>query len=160
MKNTKIEFKWAIFFSVMMLLWMTMEMLTRLHDENIADHPIYTNLVAIPAILIYIFALRDKKKNFFEGNMTYKQSFLSAMVMTIIITMLSPICLFVSMTYISPDYFTNAIHHSVENELSTLEEATAYFNLNSYLLQSIIGSLIMGILTGAIVSLFVKSKQS
>jgi len=47
MKNYKIEFKWAVIFTLMMLLWMYIEKLAGLHDENINLHPIYSNFVAI-----------------------------------------------------------------------------------------------------------------
>jgi len=37
-------------------------------------------------------------------------------------------------------------------------EARSYFSLGSYILQSAIGSLVMGTVTGAVVAVFVKRK--
>ncbi|MDY0089018.1 MAG: hypothetical protein RBR78_01495 [Flavobacteriaceae bacterium] len=67
MKNLKIEIKWAVIFSLMMLLWMLLEKLTGLHSTHIDKHAYISNLFAIPAILIYVLALKDKKKNFYNG---------------------------------------------------------------------------------------------
>ncbi|WP_289024069.1 hypothetical protein [uncultured Salegentibacter sp.] len=38
------------------------------------------------------------------------------------------------------------------------EDAAAYFNLSSYIVQSIAGALMFGVVTAAIVALFVKRK--
>jgi hypothetical protein len=39
-------------------------------------------------------------------------------------------------------------------------EADAFFNLNNYIIQGIYGAIIMGIITTAIVGLFVKTKET
>ena len=39
----KTEIKWAVIFSIVMLLWITLEKLTGLHSEHIDKHPVYTN---------------------------------------------------------------------------------------------------------------------
>jgi len=72
MKNLKIEIKWAIIFSVIGLLWMFLEKLVILHSTHIDKHMYLTNLYVIPAIIVMVLALKDKKKNFYAGQMTYK----------------------------------------------------------------------------------------
>lgn len=158
MKSIKIELKWAIIFSVMSILWIGLERLTGLHDENIESHPIYTNLVAIPAILIYIFALRDKKYNFFNGRITYKQLFISGLILSLMIALFAPLITYVSVEYLSPNYFDNMITHSVGAEAMSLEEARDYFNTSSYMLQSLIFAPIMGIITTLVTGIFIKNK--
>ncbi len=64
MKKFSIELKWSFIFIFMSLVWMLLERLTGLHDENIDQHAIYTNLIAIPAILIYYFAIKEKRDCF------------------------------------------------------------------------------------------------
>ena len=59
---------------------------------------------------------------------------------------------------VSPEYYENIINYTVEMDKMTLEEAKAYFNFKSYMIQSIIGAPIMGIITSAIVAIFVKKK--
>ena len=141
MKNIKIEIKWALIF------------------EKIEDHPFFTNFVAIPSIAIYIFALLDKKQNFYYGLMSYKQGFISGLIISVIVAILSPLSQYITTEFITPDYFSNEINYAVEQGEMTRDEAEGYFNLKSYILQSVIGALVMGLLTSAIVAIFVKSKS-
>lgn len=156
MKNIKTEIKWGLLFVAMQLLWMTMEKLTGLHDEHIDQHMIYTNFVAIPSILIYVLALLDKRKKDYGGFMTYKQGFISGLIITAIVTLLSPLTQFLTSEVISPDYFANATEYAVSEGKMTREAAEEYFNLKSYLIQVIIGTPVMGIITTAIVAIFTR----
>ena len=159
MNKIKIELKWAVIFVIIMLLWMALEMLAGLHDTNIDKHHIFTNFVAIPAIAVYVFALLDKRRNFYNGIMSYKQGFVSGLIITLIVTILSPLTQYITSTIISPDYFKNIIEYSVKENKMTREEAENYFNLSSYMIQTIIFTPVMGILTSAIVAIFTRSKK-
>jgi len=143
---------------VVMLAWMWLEKLTGLHDVHIDKHYIYTNFVAILAIAVYVFALRDKRENYYNGVMTYKQGFISGLIISIIVTVFSPITQYITSEIISPDYFNNVIEYSVGEGEMTLEAAQNYFNLKSYMTQVVIATPIMGIITTAIVAVFVKNK--
>lgn len=159
MKNLTIEIKWAVIFSVMMLAWLFLERLFGFHDERIAQHIIATNFVMFPAIAVYVFALLDKKKNYYNGEMNYKQGFLSGFYITIFVVILSPLVQYLIQTVISPQYFPNMIEFSVaEGYYDSTESAAANFNLKSYIMQSLIGSFVLGTVTSAIVAIFVKSK--
>lgn len=160
MNKIKIEIKWAIIFVVMTLIWMILEKLAGLHDEHIDKHPIFTNFIAIPAIAIYVFALLDKRKNFYKGAITYKQGFITGLIITAIVTVLSPLTQYITSTIITPEYFPNMISYSVETGKLTQEAAEEYFNLKNYLLEVIIGTPIMGILTTAIVAIFTRKKSA
>ena len=158
MSKFKIEIKWAFIFLLMGLVWMVLEKAVGLHDVHIDKHPIYTNLVAIPSIAIFIFALLDKRKNHYNGSITYVQSLISGIVISLIIAVFSPLTQYIISTYITPDYFANAIKYSVEKGGSTQEKAEAFFNVENYMMQATFGGLIMGVLTSAVVSIFIKKK--
>lgn len=159
MKNFQIEFRWALIFSMALLLWMFLEKAIGLHDEYIAKHAIYTNLFAIVAIIIYVLALRNKKQHFFNGSMNWKQGFISGIVLSVFRAAISPLTQYIISTYITPDYFQNVIDYAVENGRMTRENAEGYFNLKSYMLQSAFGALTMGVVTSAVIAFFVKSKN-
>ena len=159
MKNIQTEIKWAILFVVMTLIWMMIERLTGLHDIHIDKHPIYSNLIAIPAIAIYVFALLDKKKNFYNDKMTYKQGFISGLIITAIVAIISPITQYISLTLITPHFFENAIQYAISKNMMTAEEANNEFNLKNYIVVGFIGSVVIGIITAAIVAIFTKSKN-
>ncbi len=159
MKKYSIEIKWAVIFLLMGLVWMLMEKMVGLHSTQISKHAIFTNFIAIPAVIIYVLALLDKKKNYYQGIMSYKQGFISGLVITLIVTVLSPLSQYITSTWITPEYFPNIINYSVSNGKMTQAEAESYYNLKSYIIQGLIGAPIMGLITTAIVALFTKSKS-
>lgn len=160
MEKIKIELKWAILFIGMTLLWMVLEKLVGLHSTHIDKHMYLTNLFAIPAILIYVLALKDKKKHYYNGQMSFKEGFFTGLIITIAVTLLAPLTQWVISTIITPEYFPNVIAHSVETGYhSSLEEAEAYFNLKNYMIQGTVGTFIMGVITSAIVAFFLRTKS-
>lgn len=156
MKKYQLEMKWALIFVGMMLLWMVGEKLTGLHDVHIDQHAIWTNLVMIPAITVYVVALLEKRKKAYGGRMTYKQGFLAGVWITGFVTLLSPLTQWLTSAVISPDYFTNAAAYAVELGEMTAEEAAAYFSMESYLKQTVIATPVMGVVTAAIVAVFTR----
>ncbi|MFA0962763.1 DUF4199 domain-containing protein [Roseivirga sp. BDSF3-8] len=156
MKKRAIEIKWGLIFFVVALLWMVLEKGLGLHDKYISQHAIYTNLFAIPAILLYVFALLDKRRNFYYGHITYRQAFTSGAIITAIVMVLSPVSQLIVHYLITPDYFATVSKYAVSTGQMTPPEAENYFNLPSYMMQAIIGAAVLGLLTSALVALFVK----
>lgn len=160
MENIKIETKWAIIFSIVTLLWMVLEKLSGLHGRYIDYHLYLTNLFAIPAVWMMVLALKDKKKNFYGGQMSYKQGFISGVILSVIIALLSPLTQWISSYIITPEYFPNVIQRSVElGYYDSTAEAEAHFNYPNYARQGAIGALIMGILTTAIAMIFIRTRN-
>lgn len=153
-----IEFKWGVIFTVVALLWMIMERLVGLHDKYIDKQVIYTNLFAIPAIVIFVFALLDKRKNFYNNKMSWIDGFLSGLIVSVIITIFSPLAQYITLKIITPDYFDNIIQYSVESGKMSQQQAEDYFNLSNYMMQSALSGLLMGAVTSAIVALFIRKK--
>lgn len=160
MKKYKIELKWAVIFMVVLLLWMVAEKLVGLHDEHLELQQYLTMLYVIPAIWMYVLALKDKKKNFYNGKMTYKQGFVTGFIISLVVTVFSPLNQWIISEIITPEYFQNVIEYSLETGYhKNKADAEAQFNLKTYIIQSTIWALVMGIVTSAIVALFVKSKK-
>ncbi len=158
MQKYKTELKWGLIFMGVTLVWMLLERLVGLHSTHIEKHATYTNLFAPIAIAVYVFALRDKRATDLGGKMTYKEGLISGLVISLIVGVLSPLGQLIMAYLISPHYFENAINHGVANGLTTLEEAKAYFNLKNYIIQSTIFAPVMGVITSAIVAIFLKTK--
>lgn len=159
MKNIRIEIKWGILFILVGLIWMVFEKAVGWHDVHIDKHATYTLFFAPIAIAVYVFALLDKKRNFYGGKMSYMQGFVAGLIITLVVVILSPLSQYISSTYVSPDYFKNVIEYSVSSGQMEQQAAEEYFNLKSYMLQSVIGAAVMGLITSAVVALFVKSKS-
>jgi hypothetical protein len=127
-----------------------------LYNQHIDKHEIYTNFIALPAIAIYVFALLDKRKNFYGGTMSYKQGFISGLIITLIVTAFSPLTQYITTTIIAPQYFPNVIKYAVDAQKMTQQEANDFFSLKNYIVQGLIGAPIMGLVTTAIVAIFTR----
>jgi hypothetical protein len=160
MKNFRIEIKWAAIFIVLQLLWMLMEKLVGLHGTHIDKHALVTNFFAVPAILVYIFALIDKRKNYYGGAMSWKQGFSAGLFITAIVTLLSPVTQWIISTVITPEFFNNMIGYVVETGKMTQENAESYFTLKNYIVTGLLGTLVMGVVTAAVIAIFTKRKAA
>lgn len=161
MKNIRIEIKWAIIFSIMGLLWMVLEKWSGLHGEYIDYHLYLTNLFAIPAIIVMVMALQDKKKHDYGGQMSYMQGLVSGIILSAFIALISPLTQWITSFVISPEYFPNVIKRSVElGYYKSTAEAEAQFNYPNYAIQGAIGAFVMGTITTAIAMIFIRSKKT
>lgn len=160
MKNFAIEIRWGIQFSLVSIVWMIFEKMMGWHDELIHEHAIYTNLFAFVAIAIYFLALRDKKKNFYQGSMSWKDGFVSGMILSTVIAVLSPLVQYITFTFITPNFFENIIAYVVKQKIQTAEQAAMYFSMNNYMIQGIFGALTFGVLTASILAFVLRSKNS
>lgn len=158
MNSRKIEIKWGVLFILVGLIWMVFEKTMGWHDVHIDKHATYSMFIAPIAIAIYIFALLDKKRNFYGGKMTYIEGFKSGLIITLVVIILSPLSQYITSTYITPDFFKNIIEYSVSSGKMEEQAAEEYFNLQKYMIQSVIGAAIMGLVTSALVAFFVRSK--
>ena len=158
MNKYQIEIKWAVIFSLATLAWMFLEKTLGWHDELIGKHALYTNLFGLVAITLYVLALTDKRKTVYNGKMSWKEGFISGIILSIVIAVLSPITQYITNTTITPEYFPNVIKYIVDSGKMSQETAESYFNLKSYVLQGVFGALSMGIVTAAIVAFFLKKQ--
>lgn len=158
LRKVYIEFKWAIIFTIAILCWMLLEKTMGWHDERIVDRSWFT-LFFIPfAILLYLSSTREKRRRVYNRKMTWIQAFVSGLILTVFIALLSPLAQFITHNYFTPEYFNNVSEYSVTNDLMTRTRANDIFNINNYIWQSIFGALGLGIATSAIVAFFVRKR--
>ncbi len=158
MKKYSTEIKWGVIFAISTLVWMYFEKAMGWHDELIAQQLIYTNIFALVAIAIFVLALKEKRKKDFGGKMSWKQGFISGIIISIVVAILTPLTQFIGNTWIAPNLFPNIINYMVETGKMTEEGAKNYFNLKSYMVQGTFGALTMGVVTSAIVAFFLKKQ--
>lgn len=159
MGKYKTEIKWGLIFTLVLILWMVFEWAMGWHGEKIDRHATMTNFFAIVAVVVYVFALLDKRKRDFGGTMTWAEGFMAGFVITIVVAILSPLTQWIIHTFISPDFFENMIDHAVETGETSRSEARGYFNLKSYMIMGSLGALVMGIVTSAVVALFTRKSE-
>ncbi|MCA6078543.1 DUF4199 domain-containing protein [Fulvivirga sedimenti] len=161
MKNIRIEIKWGIIFTIVMMLWTLLERLLGWHDVHIDKHAYYTLIFILPAFIMYYFALVEKRETDYAGQMNWSQGFRSGIIIGIVVALLSPLSQYITQTFISPHYFDNVIEYSVKSgTYETTEAAAEYFNLTNYIVQSMIFAVVTGAFTAAIVAIFTKKKYA
>lgn len=158
MNKFKTEIKWGVIFMLATLLWNLLERLLGFHSDKIDQHATVTMFFMIPAIVIYVLALRDKRNNDLGGKMTYKQGLIAGLIITLVVTILTPLSQYLAVEVVSPDYFPNMIEHSVATDKLSQEDAQAYFSLQNYMVQSLLFAPMAGIVTTLIVALFMRKK--
>ncbi|MET6989424.1 DUF4199 domain-containing protein [Sediminicola arcticus] len=158
MKKYSLEIKWGIIFAISSLVWVYFEKVMGWHDELIAQQLIYTNLFAIVAIAIFVLALKEKRKKDLGGKMSWKQGFIGGIIISIVVAILTPLTQYIGSMWIAPDFFPNIISYMVETGKMTQAGAENYFNLKSYMIQGTFGALTMGVVTSAVVALFLKKQ--
>ena len=151
----RLELVWSLVFVAAMLLWIVLERALGWHSTRIDQHAKFTMLFAVIAIAIYVFALRAKRAQL-GGFMSWRQGFVAGVWISVFVTVLSPLSQWLIHTIISPEFFPNLIEYTVAQQIKTREQAEAYFNLRSYMVQSAIGALVMGLVTSASVAIFTR----
>lgn len=159
MSKYRIEIKWAVIFSFVMILWMLGEKFAGLHDKYIAEHSFYTSFFGIVAIVIYLFAIYDKRQNYHNGIMSWNEGFKAGAILTLGIVILSPFVQLLIIEIITPDYFPNIRNYSVEAGEMSREEADAYFSTKNYIIQSMVWATVTGLITAAIAALILRRKR-
>ncbi|MFH1000166.1 MAG: DUF4199 domain-containing protein [Bacteroidota bacterium] len=154
----KFELKWGMLFIIAMIVWMIFEKLMGWHGPKIEQHPIYTNFYALVAILVYVLAFLDKRKND-RSKMEWRQGFVYGLGITLVVILLNPLNQWLVNYIISPEFFPNAINYAVENGKLSQEDAESYFSFENYLIQSSIGGLLMGTISSALIALFIQKKH-
>lgn len=159
MKKFAIEFKWGIRYVFAYITWVFIEKWTGLYTTDIADYSLYASLFYIFGLLIYIFALQDKKKHYFNGAMDWKRGTVSGIFMTVIIAVLMPLAQVIIHRGIAPEFFTNMITYAVSKGKKP-EDVKSYFNLTSYIYQSVFFALSIGVLFGAVAAGLLQTKNT
>ncbi|ACU03986.1 DUF4199 domain-containing protein [Pedobacter heparinus] len=158
MERYKIELKWAFTFAVMTLLWTLVEELGGLHDKHIDRQPVFGAFILVPAVVIYVMALKAKRKEY-GGTFTYKQVFFSGLLLSLFIGLFSIATSVINLKIISPHYLSNAAKHAVATGNVKIEEANQQYAMWGFIISSAIAAVINGIIITAIVMLFLKDRK-
>ncbi len=159
LKNFNLELKWATILSIASLLWFSIEKMFGLHDINVSKQLVISYFSALPTILLYFFAIRDKKKTVFNGIMTWKQGVVSGIYISFFVALFGLLINYICLEYISPQYFQNISDYLISTKAMTVQGAKEYFNLKSYLIEGVFGALSVGVVLSALVAFFLQTKK-
>ena len=159
MKTFAIEIKWGIRYIFFYLGWIFLEKYSGAYEENIGNYFVFSMVFYIFAFLIYILAIKDKKENFFVNKMEWKQGCISGIFLTIVIALLMPLAQITIHKAIAPEFFPNMIAKGLTSKNADPKALQSYFNLTSYIWQSIFMTLSVGMVYSAVVASFLKTKK-
>jgi len=156
----KTEIKFAIIFVIISFIWNCIEFATGLQSTYINLHPFFvTPFFIILIVLIYLFALREKR-NELGGKLTLGRAIMTGAILSLFITILNPLFLYIFSHFINPDFFDAFSRHEVMAGKSSTQEAEDYFNFKNFLIRGSIYRLVMGIAATVIISVFLKKDLS
>jgi hypothetical protein len=159
-QKLSLSFVWASIFSLASLLWISIAKPLGLLSTHLDKFPIYSMLFFVPAFLIWYWALKAIKTKAFNNSINFKEAFIVGLIITIIATAFVPVVQLIFHKLVEPNYFNIMIEQAKSKGGSSAEEAEAIFNLKSYMIQSVIASLLAGVFTSAIIALIVKNKKA
>ena len=151
MKKFEIEFKWAIYFILILFGWFYLEKIIGLHDKHVKWEGLFLFLIIIPQVILYRLAFKNKKTEFYRGKMTWKQAFFSGAVLSLLIAGISPIVGYTTTVVISPEFMDNV-------RAQTGQSADIY-SANQFATNLLFSLLSNGIVISAVLALIMRSKQ-
>lgn len=161
MKNLRIELRWGILFSLALMIWMFVEKSLGWHDEHISSQ-LGNHFMVLPVLyaIVYYFALREKRENYYKGIMSWQQGILCGGIVSAVVAILSPLTQYFIYHFISPDYFQNIIDYEMHKAHFPMSQKNAidFFSMKSFIIQGVFFSLSMGIVVSAVLALFMRKK--
>jgi len=166
MSNFRIEIKYAVLISLLMLLWLSIEFMVGLHEDPLIQYHRYVTMLAlIIPIVSARMAVRDKL-DLLNGKISFKQAFLTGFLIAFFAAVLSIPSQVIFHKLINPDFFDNMINYSAKRAGSlqmdmskARQEAEMYFNLTSYIIQSGLGTLVFGTVIAAVMAWRMKTVE-
>ncbi len=167
MKAFAIELRYAFFISASTFIWLMLEYLLGFQDDYVSYHPVVSMLVLIFPIAFTFIALRKKREEYYQGVITFGQAFQSGLVIAVICALLAIPIQYIFHYAINPRFFDVMIEESMKQAINTgknlteaRQDAEAYFNIVSYIIQSVVGTLIIGLLLSGLFAWGVKRNES
>ncbi|QAA83031.1 DUF4199 domain-containing protein [Aequorivita sp. H23M31] len=158
MKKIYIEIKWAVIFSIALLCWILLEKTMGWQDESIQNFWWLTLLFTPFAILFYLLALREKRRRVYDRKMTWSQGFISGLIISVFVALLSPITQYIAYNFFTPEIFNTVAESSVTNDLMERSKMNDVLHINNYRWQSAFGLFGFGIVISVIAAFFVRKK--
>lgn len=159
MKSFKIELRWAILYSLAIMVWGIIEQKLGWHDAHINYQlPLHLLATIIIMTVVLIVMIKQKRNNYYKGKMEWKQGIVTGGKFAVIAAALSVLTQYFIYHYISPDFFSHAIDYVTNKDQypMSLKDAKEIFSMKSYIVQGIQDCFSFGLVIAAIVSFALK----
>ncbi len=155
MKN---ELKWATIMSVVLLIWLvSLKYMGYQEGEKIGDYPIIASIYFIPLFGLFFLAVKERKQGKRNrGFITKRDAFLTGLIATLFLMVLSPVVMLIFNFLINPDFISNQVIYYSEHGMP-LPEAKNTYTIWSMIFNSIMMSMLAGGLFSAIIALILEN---
>ncbi|RZJ65235.1 MAG: DUF4199 domain-containing protein [Flavobacterium sp.] len=159
MKKFSIEIKWGILLTLLLIASAIVEKEMGLYQKPDFTYFLLSPLAFAPfGMFIYVMFYREKKKDYFNGNMNWRQGFFAGLMLTAIVTVLVPVQKNVIHRVIAPELFENTITEMTAKGKRTRVEAEEYANMSSSIYNGMQLVLSSGVVASAMLSLLYRNK--
>ncbi len=163
--NLKLELRYAVLMSMLMLLWLSLEFLVGLHDTYIQFHPYITMFSLVIPVVCSRMVLRDKKEDL-NGKISFQQGLRTGLTVTVMAAFFAIPVQLIFHFLINPDFFDSMRAYAVNRAMllnmdvaKAKADAISYFNLTSYILMSFFGTLVFGSIIAALMAWRMKTHK-
>ncbi len=140
MKN---EFKWAAIMSVVLLVWLTaLKFLGLQEPEQIDLFVFVVNIYYLLLFGLYILAIRERKSRQ-RGYISRRDGFLTGLLITLFLVVLSPLNMAIFYFIINPGFFKVMIDFNISNGVAA-QVAESDYNLSNYIFTSMLMNFVAG----------------
>src|SRR5690606_4189748 len=163
MNKIGIELKWAGIITAFTCLWAALE-------HTLGYHKDFSNIliILITAFIYYVIltflwaiAFVDKKKSLGKGTIwEFKNAFKFGLILTGLLTILSPIAQYIIYGNISPDYFNNIIEYQFAKGKQTHESLEAIYTMEVAIRTGVMDTLSYSIVFSALYAWVFKTKSN
>ena len=146
---------WGLLVGLSVFIFLVFEKLAGFLDEHISYHD-KISLIMIPIfVLIYFLAIKSYRN--YKQEMTFAEGFKYGSLVALFAALFAVIFVFIFLKFIAPGYFQHAISYGVSmgHDIEKLQE---YFTLNSYMIQTGLSQLALGVVTSCLFALLLKKK--
>jgi len=139
--------KWGLIISIVSFLWIILEKNLGYHTTLIAEKGNFSWLLIPLTLVLYYFAFREVKRKLSSEQSIILEYLKAGLTIGLITMVFAPISMWLMSTYISPEFFDNAIAEGVRvgEDRTKLESE---YNLRSFILRSGLAAIVLGIFLG------------
>lgn len=160
MRNFSIEFKWASLATLAALVWMFIVKSLGFHElEKIRYEVGLQLLFNLGLVVFYWLGIRQKKKEFYNGVISWQRAFLSGLIICIMITFFFPLIQYITFNQVTPNFMNILQEAMVTQTKMSLEDAQNYATFDIFLRNGITNNLSFGVVIVAIISYFIQTKN-
>ena len=155
--SLKTEIKWGLILALALFVYELILWSLGFHSEKIDQHAAVTSFGLLPPIACLAAGIIEKRKGVLEDKMTYMQALIAGILIAGMSLPFQALFTWMLLNFISPDYFETAIAAGMRSGLEE-EGLRAYFNMKSYLFQTVVYGMGSGVFFSLLLALVLKKK--